>query len=221
MLLVFEQLKFMSSNLFLLATICFIAMISPGPDFLLVTKNSIVHSQRLALATAFGIVTGCLFHATYCILGLALIIVQSAVIFSMIKYAGAGYLIYLGLKGILAKKSANISEIAHTENSANNITAFKAYTDGLFCNVLNPKLAVFLLSLFTQFVAVNASVSDKALVAGVFVSEAALYWPLLVLLLQSQSVRWLFHDCRKIVDRFCGVLLIYLGIRVGSTNILT
>ena len=201
----------MNNSLFLFATICFIGMVSPGPDFLLVTKNSLIYSRRQALATAFGIITGCLFHATYCILGLALIITESTLLFSIIKYLGAGYLIYLGLKGVLVK---------HTEirgvglESKNNISVWKAYVDGFLCNVLNPKLAVFLLSLFTQFVSMNASVRDKALVASIFVGEAALYWPLLVLILQLRQVRRLFDDFRTLLNRVFGTLLICLGIRV-------
>lgn len=201
----------MNISLLLLIMICFIGMISPGPDFILVTKNALLYPRRQALATALGIVTGCLFHATYCILGLALIITQSIVLYTIIKYVGACYLIYLGLKGLKSKQSMKISR---DFSSVKNITVSKAYIEGVLCNALNPKLAVFLLSLFTQFVSMHASLGDKTLVAGVFISESALYWPLLVLFLQSNNVRKVFARFQVALSRVFGGLLVYLGIRV-------
>lgn len=109
----------MNVSLVLLILICFIGMISPGPDFLLVTKNALLYPKRQALATAFGIVSGCLFHATYCILGLGLIITQSILIYTIIKYAGACYLIYLGFKSFGLWTNAPLPQ-AH--NSINSLT---------------------------------------------------------------------------------------------------
>ncbi|CAM2741787.1 LysE type translocator [Legionella steigerwaltii] len=201
----------MNISLLLLTVICFIAMISPGPDFILVTKNALIYPRRQALATAFGIVTGCLFHATYCILGLAFVITQSIVLYTTIKYAGACYLIYIGLKGLKSKQSEKINQEL---SLLKNITVSRAYIEGVLCNALNPKLAVFLLSLFTQFVSINASIGDKAVVAGVFVVESSLYWPLLVLFLQSNNIRKAFSNFQTALTRVFGGLLVYVGIRV-------
>lgn len=202
----------MNISLLLLTFICFIGMLSPGPDFILVTRNALIYPRRQALATALGIVSGCLFHSTYCILGLAFIIMQSVTLFSVIKYAGAAYLVYLGLKSFLSKTSTDttvdIPEVNHP-------SVVKSYIDGLLCNVLNPKLAVFLLSLFTQFIAVDASIIDKTIVASIFVIESAIYWPCLVLLLQTNNVRWVFNGFRSTLNQVCGALLIYLGLRVA------
>ncbi len=200
----------MNNNLLFLITLCFIAMVSPGPDFLLVTKNSFLHSKRLALATALGIITGSLFHATYCILGLAFLITQSTLVYSLIKYLGACYLIYLGIKGLSVKSLPQAVE----NKPKKEMTFLKAYSEGVLCNALNPKLAIFLLSLFTQFVAIDASIQDKALVAGVFVGESLFYWPLLVLFLQSSFMRRLFNRSQKVLNRVFGILLIALGLHV-------
>lgn len=201
----------MNISLLLLTVICFIGMISPGPDFILVTKNALLYPKRQALATALGIVTGCFFHATYCILGLAFVITQSIVLYTTIKYAGAGYLIYLGLKGLKSKQSTQIHQ---DRSSLKEITASRAYIEGVLCNALNPKLAVFLLSLFTQFVSINASISDKAVVAGVFIVESSIYWPLLVLFLQANNIRKAFANFQTVLTRIFGGLLVYVGIRV-------
>lgn len=192
-----------------------VAMVSPGPDFVLVTKNALMYPRKQALMTALGIVSGCIAHASYCIVGLAVVITQSVLLFSVIKYAGACYLIYIGLKGVLSRsgKTTIIESRAVTPISNTN-----AFVQGFLCNLLNPKLAVFLLSLFTQFISVDASMHDKALVAGVFVIESALYWPLLVLLLQQRFIRKAFSEMKGILDRVCGALLIYLGVRVALSR---
>jgi RhtB (resistance to homoserine/threonine) family protein len=201
----------MNTNLWLLTTLCFIGMVSPGPDFLLVTKNSLMHSKRLALATALGIITGCLFHATYCILGLAFIITQSAIVYSILKYLGACYLIYLGVKGLRSSAPQRQQQELPIKSDR---TFFKAYSEGVLCNALNPKLAFFLLSLFTQFVSVDATIGEKSIVAGIFVGESLLYWPLLVFFLQSSFVRKLVLRSQQFLSKIFGVLLISLGLSV-------
>lgn len=199
-------------SILLLITICFVAMVSPGPDFLLLTRNALAYPKRQALATALGIVSGCLIHASYCILGIALLITQSILLFSTIKYAGAAYLIYIGLKGLFSGPEA--SE-ARPETITHVPTVGAAYLQGFFCNLLNPKLAIFLLSLFTQFVDINASIAHKTLVAGIFIGESIIYWPILVLILQSALVRQTFAKLRSFIERLCGGLLVYLGLRVA------
>ena len=199
-------------NAWLLAVICFIAMVSPGPDFLLVTRNALRYPRREAFLTAMGIVAGCLVHATYCTLGLALIVTKSVLLFSLIRYAGAAYLIYLGVNGLLAKRAAAVETTLAAPESA---SPRQAFLQGFLCNVLNPKLAVFLLSLFTQFISADATIGDKIMVSTIFVTESAIYWPTVVLLLQSPLTRRLFASAQGYVDRICGAVLILLGLRVA------
>src|SRR5579863_5423615 len=89
-----------------ISTIITLAVISPGPDFALVSRNALRYSQKVGIMTSLGTGSGALFHATYCILGFAIIISQSVLLFNVIKYLGAAYLIYLGGKGLLEKKTA-------------------------------------------------------------------------------------------------------------------
>lgn len=201
----------MTSQIIVLALICFVSMLSPGPDFILVTRNSLLLPRRQALATALGIITGCFVHATYCVLGLAVIITQSVMLFSVLKYAGGCYLIYLGIKCLFARPAPDVEAAA---NGATHIGTGQAFRQGLLCNLLNPKLAVFLLSLFTQFISADATWQQKALVAGVFAGEALIYWPLLVVLLQRPEIRAGFGRFRLYIDRVCGALLVGLGLRV-------
>jgi RhtB (resistance to homoserine/threonine) family protein len=202
-------------DLSLLAFVCFVAMVSPGPDFVIVTRSALCYGRPQALATALGVVSGCIVHATFCVVGLAILISKSVLIFSSIKYAGACYLIYLGIQGLRSPRqgTARSSELKRAESNQPSIA--RAYVDGLLCNLLNPKLVLFLLSLFTQFISPDASAFSKAIVAAVFVAEACIYWPLLSLVLQKECIRNIFNSTKLWLDRVCGVLLCALGLRVA------
>ena len=86
-----------------ITVIATLAMISPGPDFVLVVKNAARYSRRAALATTVGINLGIAVHMSYCILGLALIIAQTPWLFGLLKYAGAGYLIWIGVQALFSR----------------------------------------------------------------------------------------------------------------------
>src|SRR4051812_8676722 len=119
----------------LLAVICFIAMVAPGPDFVIVTRNALSYPKAQALATAIGIVAGCCVHATYCTLGLALVITKSILLYSVIKYAGACYLLYLGIKCLLSRPERTEVEESITRKI---ISVRSAFLQGLLTNLLNP-----------------------------------------------------------------------------------
>ncbi len=203
-----------TADLLLLATVCCLGMLSPGPDFVLVMRNALTQPRAQALATAFGIVTGCMVHATYCLLGLAWLITQSVLIYATLKYLGAAYLIYIGVKGLLAKPKSLAIKIA----GATPITVKTAFTQGFLCNVLNPKLAVVLLSLFTQFIKPDSTFTEKTIFAAIFVGEAAIYWPLLVLALHTFAIRNIFSAAQTYIDKISGVVLIGLGLRVALSK---
>jgi RhtB (resistance to homoserine/threonine) family protein len=205
------------SELFVLAIICFIAMVSPGPDFVLITRNSIIYPRPQAFATAFGIVTGACIHATYCTLGLVVVLTKSIVLFSIVKYAGACYLMYLGLKGLTSKPKQNGLDV-HVDKNQSSITVRAAFLQGFLCNILNPKLAIFLVSLFTQFISLDATLGEKSAVAGVFVLESFLYWPFLVFILHLRTVRAAFSRLQVYLDRGCGAVLFALGVRVAVSR---
>lgn len=200
----------------LLSLICLMAMVSPGPDFLMVSRNALRYPPAQALATAAGIVTSCAVHSIFCILGLALIIAQSVLLYSTIKYLGACYLIHIGLRGIFSKSSAPQSPLERGRRESISMRA--AFLQGFFCNFLNPKLAVFLLSLFTQFIPVDATLQQKVVVASVFLVESALYWPLVVMLFQLPKVRGVFLRGQAHLDRVFGALLIGMGIKVAISR---
>ena len=150
------------ATLLSLAGLNMIALISPGPDFAVIVRNSLIYSRKTALLTALGIALGCSFHITYSILGVGLIIKENEWLFQGVKYLGAGYLLYIGVKGLRAgKKAIGLKNEPHRQD----ISAFAAVQSGfLLTNALNPKCMLFFISLF------SIAISDDTppLVIGAF-----------------------------------------------------
>jgi threonine/homoserine/homoserine lactone efflux protein len=121
-------------------------IVAPGPDNIYVLTRGIAQGREVALASAWGMCSGLLFHTTLAAIGLSAILAQSAVAFSLVKYAGAAYLIYLGVRALLSKEDfAPPTE----EPPAARLRAF--FFRGLTMNLLNPKVAVFFLAFLPQF----------------------------------------------------------------------
>ncbi len=200
----------------LLSLICVVAMVSPGPDFLLISRNALRYPAAQAFATAAGVVASCCLHSLFCVLGLAIIVTRSVLLFSLLKYFGACYLMYLGVKSLLSKHAR--ASMPDSSRSFPEISVRAAFAQGFLCNFLNPKLAIFLLSLFTQFISVKATMHDKAIVAGVFLTESAIYWPLVVLFFQMPKVRDVFLRIQRLMDYVFGALLIGMGIKVAVSR---
>ncbi|MBK5269803.1 MAG: LysE family translocator [Bacteroidia bacterium] len=134
-------------NFYLFLTVSILINLSPGPDMLYTAARSLSQGTRAGILSALGIFSGCLFHISAAIFGLSKIIQESAALFSIIKYAGAVYLIYLGLRSIFAKKNTtNKIETLPT------ISYRKIYLQGMLTNILNPKVAMFFLSFLPQFI---------------------------------------------------------------------
>jgi threonine/homoserine/homoserine lactone efflux protein len=118
----------------------------PGPATLLTIARATSSGTRVGIATGAGIAAGDVFHTLMAIFGLSAVIATSATLFSTIKYLGAAYLVYLGIRAILAKAPTNLT------SGALPITAAKAFRQAVLAEVLNPKTALFFLAFLPQFV---------------------------------------------------------------------
>ncbi len=123
-----------------------LAAMSPGPDFAVVTKNALVGTRKSGFFTAFGIATALMIHITYCALGLATVIIHSPTGFFVVKIIGGCYLIYLG---VLSFKQPDIMTKNQSSQGLVVLSHWQAFKDGFLTNLLNPKAALFLLSIFT------------------------------------------------------------------------
>lgn len=123
-----------------------ILTIMPGPDNLFTLAQSIAKGKMAGIYTTLGLCTGLLFHITATTVGLAAIVYHSAIAFNIIKYAGAAYLLYLAYKSFTDKGSSVKLEIA------DSLDYKSLYKKGIIMNLLNPKVSLFFLALFPQFI---------------------------------------------------------------------
>ena len=194
------------------ASIATLGILSPGPDFFMVIKNAARYRRLPAMMTAFGITCGVLTHMSYCVAGLAVVITTTPWLFDILKYAGAAYLIWVGLLALLARghKSMDMTGVIQQET-----TLKKAFLQGYLCNLLNPKATLFFLSIFTQVLNVKSGFPEKLWYAGVILTVSVIWWPMLVVLIQSAPVRRGLAKAQKVIDKMLGGLLIALGIKVA------
>lgn len=199
----------------LVAGIHLLAVMSPGPDFAMVMRNSLVYSRRTGIMAAIGLGLGILLHVTYSLLGIGLIISQSVVLFNAIKLLGAAYLIYVGVKSLLSKKDAASGSESEENNLQKDLPSLAAIRLGFLTNALNPKATLFFLALFTQVISPDTSLSLK-LLYGTEMSLATFAWfSLVALILTHSRVSAIFAKVKHYIERVFGVVLIALGIKVA------
>ncbi len=217
----------MESFLTLLATVLaihFLAVASPGPDFLVVLKNSLSRSRKDGVMTALGVALGISIHVFYCVAGLALIISQSIIAFDIIKTLGACYLLFLGGK-VFYPKSAQSSKSSLVEktaakktraipSTASPIDYRKSFVQGFVTNVFNPKATLFFLSLFTFVISPTVPKSWLA-IFGVFMICNTFFWFAFVACVMTlKPVRNVYERFAKWIDYVCGAFFIALGIKL-------
>lgn len=190
-------------------TITVFAVISPGPDFAMVSRNSLALSRRAGLLTALGIGLGVLVHVAYTLLGVGLLIRQSLWLFNLIKLAGALYLIYLGLR---MWRSQSAPGGAAPATPLSDLAALRV---GFLTNVLNPKTTIFIVSLFMQVVQPGTALPMQ-LAYGVFISLAHVLWfGLVACCFSAGAVRARLLACRQAIDRVFGSVLIVFGLTLA------
>ncbi|WJV53346.1 LysE family transporter [Prodigiosinella aquatilis] len=194
------------------ATIATLGMLSPGPDFFLVIKNAARYPRLAAIVTALGVICGVATHMAYCVAGLAVVITTTPWLFDLLKYAGAIYLIWIGIQALISHGG---SKMDLTQLTPQRVSLKKAFLQGYLCNLLNPKATLFFLSVFTQVLSLNSSMGEKLWYAAIIWILAVIWWPLLVILIQSEPVRYGLAKTQKLVDKVLGGILITLGIKVA------
>jgi RhtB (resistance to homoserine/threonine) family protein len=194
------------------ASIHLLSVIAPGPDFVLVTGNAFVYPRRIAVYTALGIALGVLVHVTYCMLGLAVVIASSLLIFSIIKYLGAAYLFYLGFKALLSKSTTSIGVEENVKQKIPNLSAPSALKQGFLCNVLNPKATIFFLGVFSLIVKPEAPFWQQAFY-GVWICLATFAWfAFLANIIAHRHSRKIVMSMQPYAIKSMGVLLILFGV---------
>lgn len=198
------------------ALVHLLAVASPGPDFAIVLRESVSNGRHAGIWTALGVGSGILLHVGYCLLGIGLIVSQSIVLFNLLKWLAAAYLIYIGIRALQARPadpaSAELAPLTTRSPRA-------AFVRGFVTNGLNPKATLFFLSLFTLVISPQTPLLVQA-GYGLYLALATALWFCAVALLFSQArVRRGFVRLGHWFDRLMGAVLVGLGIKVAFSEL--
>ena len=202
----------MIDQILVILGITLLVMISPGPDMVIVMRNTIVGGRASGLQSSLGVLAGNMVHITYCAIGIGWLISESILAFNILKYAGAAYLIYIGVMSFRAKDMALSAE---TKAELQKNAGKSWFLQGFLNNILNPKGTLFYLGVFTMVITPETSTTTTLLLVLIMMSVSALFWLFFVFTLDSTIVRNVLERGQKIVNRVFGGLLIFLGIRVA------
>ncbi|KQX44868.1 MULTISPECIES: LysE family transporter [unclassified Ensifer] len=202
------------TELLAVVTITIFAVISPGPDFAMVTRNSLLLSRRAGVLTALGIAAGVWVHVAYTLLGVGLLIRQSLFLFTVLKFVGAAYLIWLGIRMLRTKPAETTGLAAHPA-----LSDIGAQRVGFRTNALNPKTTIFVVSLFMQVVGPTTALPVQ-MGYGAFISAAHLIWfAIVALFFSSGTVRLRLIALRRWIDRTFGALLVGFGALLATASV--
>lgn len=189
-----------------------LAAASPGPDFALVTRQSLLHGRKAGVLTSLGISLGLAIHIVYSVAGLAVIVTRSVEWMLVVKLAGGSYLLYLGLKGLRAQHHTS-GTLLEKPSLANN-SSLRLISTGFFCNALNPKAPVYFLSLFTVILSPEIPLPNLA-IYGLWIMVLQMLWfTTLACFFTNPSIRHRLVKIGPWVDRSFGVVMLALGLQV-------
>ncbi|WJY16201.1 LysE family translocator [Pectobacteriaceae bacterium CE90] len=204
------------NELIAVATITILAVISPGPDFAMVTRNSYAFGSRTGLLSALGIACGVQVHVMYTVFGIAVLIAGSPVLFMTMKILGTSYLIYLGYKSLTNKTVLTLEEAAGSVPSP-----FAAFRMGFLTNALNPKTMLFVVATYSQVVQPGSPLSHN-FAYGLFMSVAHWVWfSIVALFFAAPTMRRRLLKRQGVVDKSIGIVLIVLGASLAFTKVVT
>jgi len=209
-----------------IAFVHFVVVITPGADFAMIVKQSIVFGRKTSVFTSIGIGLGMLLHCTYTLVGFGLVISQSILFYNTIKYLGAGYLCYLGIRAVLSKKKPpqDAPGTARSENGELNEpriesqSAAKAVLTGFLVNALNPKATLFFLSIFSAIVSASTPIIYQ-IGYSVWIFIVQIAWFSFVSVVFSQgAVQTFFGRFGHWIERIMGSVFLALSVRLALSS---
>lgn len=186
------------------------AVMSPGPDFAVVSYNSFRYGRRIGFATALGIAAGSLVWVTAALGGVCALIAGTPMAFGIFKMIGAGYLVYLGFKTAFAKKGGE-----KATRDIGEVTCRHGFMNGLKTNVLgNPKAMLFFMSFFSVFIEPSTPLAWKCVYGYEVPLIACAWFSLVATALSAQAVKRVFERFWSPIERVTGAILILLGLKL-------
>jgi threonine/homoserine/homoserine lactone efflux protein len=193
----------------------FLALLSPGPDFVLLVKSAIKHGGKKSIGVAAGIASANAVYISLCLVGVGSILASSVTIMIVLKIAGGLFLTYLAFMALKAKKTS-YSDLAiiSAEHGKSETTFVKEMLTGFMSGILNPKNLLFYLSLFTVVLTSDVSFAFK-LALGVWMTLMVFVWDVAIIyFLSTNRVRTKFSKAAYYIDKITGAILGLIGITI-------
>ncbi len=191
-----------------------LAMVSPGPNYAVTLKHSLLHSRGTGVYTAVGVAAGNFLHVILSLLGLAVVVSQSVLAFNLLKWFGVAYLVYLGLKSLGARKY-EVDAATETQAEQGGIGAYRAIWSSFLVSALNPKVTLFYLVLFTQVVESDTPLLFRFVYGITAVALSFGWYALVAIFVSTAPVKRRFDAVSHWIERVTGAVLILLGIRLA------
>jgi len=194
----------------------FLALLSPGPDFVLVVKSAIKNQGNNAIGVALGIASANAVYIGLCLIGVGSILAASVPVMITLKIIGGLFLIYLAVQALRARKSAysNVELADSASTTASQSSFLQEFITGFMSGVLNPKNLLFYLSLFTVVLTPEIGFSFK-LALGIWMTAVVFLWDLaIIFLLSTSTVRTKFTKAAYYIDKITGALLGVIGFAI-------
>ncbi len=185
--------------------------LTPGNDMLYVISRSISQGFKGGLFSALGIFIGCLIHVFAAVLGISFIIAKSPFLFQAIKFAGAAYLIYLGIQALSAKPSTN-----DAQKDLQQVNPYQLLKQGAITNALNPKVAIFFLSFLPQFINPSAHTAIQLFTLGMWFDVQGTFILIAIAFLIGRTRNFIQQNPKfwAVQEKITGVILIGLGVKL-------
>jgi len=191
----------------------FLLAVSPGPDFLLIARNTLVHGRKAGFTTFAGNRASFCVHLLLAVVGLALAIRTSPALFDAIRILGAGYLLYLGIRNVAGYFRR--AEPGQSAPSSETMPSGRAFREGFLTNLLNPKVNLFFLSLFPQLATPAILEQSPVGIALSFFAGNSSWWVLLIAIIGFHGIRRAVLRFQRVADLVFGVIFIGFGLRIA------
>ncbi|KDE25317.1 membrane protein [Bacillus subtilis] len=203
----------------LLAYIPIAAMmvIIPGADTMLVMKNTLRYGPKAGRYNILGLATGLSFWTVIAILGLSVVIAKSVILFTTIKYLGAAYLIYLGVKSFFAKSMFSLDDMqSQAKNMASSPKRYykTSFMQGSLSNILNPKTVLVYVTIMPQFINLNGNINQQLIILASILTLLAVLWFLFLVYIIDYAKKWMKNSkFQKVFQKITGIILVGFGIK--------
>ncbi|AIS14127.1 lysine transporter LysE [Pseudomonas chlororaphis subsp. aurantiaca] len=197
-----------------LATIHFLAVVAPGPDFAVTIRQSVRFGRVVGLCTAIGIGAGISVHVLYTLLGVGALMHTTPWLLSVAKVVGGAYILYLGVSLLRSKPKTSLEGSDGASDPAQRQTLAKAFMTGFLTNATNPKATLFFLAIFTTVISASTPLKVQALYGVWMCCVNALWFVIVALFFSSPRVRLLFMRMGHWFERTMGVILILFAGRL-------